>query len=53
MQVGLAVCQMGKHLGLRVLGTASSEEGRKLAQENGAEAVFNHSQPGYKEEIMV
>lgn len=40
--VGLAAVQWAKSAGLRVIGTASSEEGRQIALKNGADAVFDH-----------
>ena len=36
-QVGIAATQLGKKLGLRVLGTAGSEEGLELVKKNGAD----------------
>lgn len=41
--VGIAAVQWAKSAGLFVIGTASSEEGRQLVLENGADAVFDHS----------
>lgn len=41
--VGLAAVQWAKNAGLRVIGTASSEDGKKAAFENGAEEVFDHT----------
>lgn len=50
--VGIAAVQWAKNAGLTVIGTASSGEGRKLVQEQGADYVFDHSADGYFEEIM-
>lgn len=41
--VGLAAVQWAKSAGLRVIGTASSDEGKALVVENGADAVFDHT----------
>ncbi|NOT48522.1 MAG: NADPH:quinone reductase [Acidobacteria bacterium] len=41
--VGIAAVQWAKNKGLAVIGTASSGEGRELAKENGADAVFDHA----------
>lgn len=50
--VGLAAVQWAKSAGMRVIGTASSEEGRQLATANGADAVFDHSDAGHYAEII-
>lgn len=41
--VGIAAIQWAKHAGLTVIGTASSEEGRQLVREQGADFVFDHT----------
>lgn len=41
--VGIAAIQWAKNAGLTVIGTASSDEGRKLAREQGADFVFDHA----------
>ena len=41
--VGIAAVQWAKNAGLTVVGTASSEEGRKLALDQGADHVFDHA----------
>lgn len=41
--VGIAAIQWAKAAGLTVIGTASSDAGRELALEQGADAVFDHS----------
>ncbi len=41
--VGLAAVQWAKSAGLRVVGTASSDEGRELIKAYGADAVFDHT----------
>jgi NADPH:quinone reductase len=50
--VGTAAVQLARARGLRVLGTAGSEEGRKLAREQGAHEVFDHRAPDHFEQIM-
>lgn len=50
--VGIAAIQHAKHFGLKVIGTASSEEGKKLIKAQGADFVFDHSAPNYLDEIM-
>ena len=45
--VGIAAVQWAKHAGLRVIGTASSDEGKKLVSDQGADLVCDHlSTPG-------
>jgi NADPH2:quinone reductase len=50
--VGLAAVQLAKRAGMRVLATVGSDAGRVLLQAQGAEAVFNHHQPGYEQQIV-
>jgi NADPH:quinone reductase len=40
--VGLQVVQMAKSYGVKVIGTASKPEGKKLVQEAGADVVIDH-----------
>jgi NADPH2:quinone reductase len=49
--VGLAAVQLAKAAGLRVFGTAGTPEGLELVRSQGAEAAFNHREPGYLEQI--
>jgi len=49
--VGIASVQIARALGLTVFGTAGSAKGLELAQREGAHQVFDHSKPGYQEEI--
>lgn len=53
LQVGVAVCQLSRALGLNVLGTAGTPEGMKLALNNGAHQAFNHGEEDYTHKIMV
>ncbi|MBI4249818.1 MAG: NADPH:quinone reductase [Elusimicrobia bacterium] len=50
--VGTAALQLAQAAGLRVSGTAGTERGILLAQEQGAERVFNHRSDGYEKGIM-
>lgn len=49
--VGNAVVQWAKSGGMTVIGTASSEEGKQLAREQGADAVFDHTDEDHFGEI--
>lgn len=49
--VGLAACQIARAHGLKVLGTASTEEGQKIVLQNGAHEVFNHKEVNYIDKI--
>ncbi|KAM5257135.1 quinone oxidoreductase isoform 3-T3 [Ctenodactylus gundi] len=49
--VGLATCQIARAYGLRVLGTAGTEEGQKIVLRNGAHEVFNHREADYINKI--
>ncbi|KAI6183128.1 NADPH:quinone reductase [Aphelenchoides bicaudatus] len=50
--VGLATCLLAKVHGLRIVGTASTPEGEKVAKEHGCEQVFNHQEPDYIQKIQ-
>jgi NADPH:quinone reductase len=50
--VGIAGTQLARALGLTIFGTASSQKGLDLAKREGAHQVFDHSKPGYLDEIM-
>ncbi len=49
--VGTAAVQWAKHAGATVVGTASSDEGKQLVQDNGADAVFDHTDEDHFEEV--
>jgi NADPH2:quinone reductase len=49
--VGLAAVQIAKAMGIKVLGTAGTPEGLRLVEEQGVDAVFNHHDPDYRQEI--
>lgn len=50
--VGTAAVQIARAHGLRVLGTAGTEEGLRLVREQGAHAAFNHREPDYTASIL-
>ncbi len=50
--VGIAAIQFAKHAGLKVIGTASSKDGKKLVKEQGADYVLDHSDANYLDEIL-
>jgi len=50
--VGTATVQLARARGLRVFGTAGSDEGQKLAREQGVHEVFDHRAPDHFEQIM-
>ncbi|NJM52275.1 MAG: NADPH:quinone reductase [Blastocatellia bacterium] len=50
--VGIAAVQWAKNAGLAVIGTASSEEGKRLIKEQGADYVFDHSDENYLQQIL-
>jgi len=50
--VGTAAVQLARARGLRVFGTAGSDDGLKLAREQGAHEVFDHHTPDHFEQIM-
>ena len=49
--VGTAAVQWAKNAGLKVIGTASSSDGRNLVKEQGADFVFDHSKENYLDQI--
>src|SRR5436189_2631664 len=50
--VGTAAVQLARARGLRVFGTAGSDEGLKLAREQGAHEVFDHRAPDHFDKII-
>lgn len=50
--VGIAAIQLAKRAGLRVFATGGSDTGRVLLQSQGADAIFDHHQPGYEQQIL-
>ncbi|XP_006888666.1 PREDICTED: quinone oxidoreductase isoform X2 [Elephantulus edwardii] len=51
--VGLATCQIARAYGLKVLGTAGTEEGKNIVLQNGAHEVFNHRDVNYIDKIKI
>jgi NADPH2:quinone reductase len=49
--VGVASVQWAKNFGLRIIGTASSAEGKNLVKEQGADFVVDHTDENYLNEI--
>jgi len=49
--VGLAAIQLARSAGLRVIGTAGSERGKKLVLAQGAHHALDHHQPEYLAEL--
>jgi NADPH:quinone reductase len=50
--VGIAAVQMARATGLTVFGTAGTDKGLELIKKEGAHQAFNHTRPGYQEEIL-
>src|SRR5215470_12193378 len=50
--VGIAAVQIGRAIGLRVLGTAGTPRGLEIAKREGAHTVFDHRKAGYQDEIL-
>jgi NADPH2:quinone reductase len=50
--VGIAAVQIAVAQGMRVIGTAGTEEGRRLVREQGAEEALDHRAPDYLERLM-
>ncbi len=49
--VGLAAVQLSRNSGMTVIGTSGTEQGRKLAAEQGAHYVVDHRAPDHMDEI--
>jgi NADPH2:quinone reductase len=49
--VGTAALQLARAAGFKVIGTAGTDEGRRLASEQGAHHVLDHHAEGYLEEL--
>ena len=50
--VGVAAGQIARAMGLTVLGTAGTAKGLELVRREGAHHIFNHTKPGYLEQIL-
>jgi NADPH2:quinone reductase len=50
--VGTAAVQLARAAGVRVFGSAGSSEGRELVRDLGADQVFDHKDPSYRQAIL-
>jgi NADPH2:quinone reductase len=50
--VGLGAVQLARAAGLTVIGTAGTDRGRRVVQEQGAHHALDHTAPGYVDEIL-
>lgn len=50
--VGIAAVQLARAHGLTIIGTAGTDRGRKLVQEQGAHHVLDHRAPDYLQQVM-
>jgi len=50
--VGIAAVQLARAAGLRVIGTAGTERGRKLVADEGAHEVLDHTAPDHFEQAL-
>jgi NADPH2:quinone reductase len=50
--VGIGAVQIARAYGMRVIGTAGTDEGQTLVREQGAHDVLNHRQPDYLQKLM-
>jgi NADPH2:quinone reductase len=50
--VGTAAVQIARALGMTVIGTAGTNEGRELVRRQGAQHAVNHRDSGYLDEVM-
>lgn len=50
--VGTLLVQLAKHKGLKVIGTASSEQKLQLVAELGADFAINYSEPDWADEVL-
>jgi NADPH:quinone reductase len=50
--VGIAVLQIARSMGLKILGTAGTPKGLEIAKREGAHQVFDHRKSEYQEEIL-
>jgi NADPH2:quinone reductase len=50
--VGIAAVQLARAAGMMIIGTASSERGRKLVLEQGVQHVLDHGASGYLDQVL-
>lgn len=50
--VGTAAVQIGRAMGLRIIGTAGTDKGRQLVLDQGAHHALDHKDPDYLKQLM-
>jgi NADPH:quinone reductase len=50
--VGLAAVQLARAAGMRIIGTAGTDEGLQLVKNEGTDQVVNHRSPDYQKQIV-
>jgi NADPH2:quinone reductase len=50
--VGIAAVQIARAIGLTIFGTAGTPKGLDLAKREGAHQMFDHTRPGYADQIL-
>lgn len=50
--VGIASVQLARAIGMTIIGSAGTEQGRKLVAEQGAHHVLDHRAPGYLDQVL-
>lgn len=50
--VGIGCIQFAKHSGLKVIGTAGTEDGLMLIKSQGADVALNHNSEGYLQHVL-
>jgi len=50
--VGIAAVQLAHAAGMKVIGTSSTEKGRDLVKEQGADHMLNHNEPDYLDQVQ-
>jgi NADPH2:quinone reductase len=50
--VGIAAVEIGRAYGLRVIGTAGTQDGLAVAREHGAHHVLNHREKDYLQQVL-
>lgn len=50
--VGIAAVQIGRALGMTVLGTAGTQKGLELVKREGAHHAFDHTNSAYRDQIL-
>ena len=50
--VGTAAVQLARAAEMKIIGTAGTDEGRRLVKEQGADHVLNHRDAGYLDQVL-